>query len=62
MENVNVLRKAVDTLVRANSILEYQKRIYNPKDYDKITEKITRNNSMILDYLYRISKIEKKNV
>ena len=59
MENVNVLRKAVDTLVRANSILEYQKRIYNPKDYDKITEKITRNNSMILDYLYRISKIEK---
>ena len=59
MENINVLRKAVDTLLRANSILEYQKRIYNPKDYDKITEKITRNNSMILDYLYRISQIEK---
>ena len=59
MENVNVLRKAVDTLERANTVLEYQKRIYNPKDYDKITEKITRNNSMILDYLYRISQIEK---
>lgn len=25
MENVNVLRKAVDTLERANNILEYQK-------------------------------------
>lgn len=59
MENVNVLRKAVDTLERANSVLEYQKRICYPKDYNKITEKITRNNSMILDYLYRISKIEK---
>ena len=59
MENVNVLRKAVDTLERANSVLEYQKRICYPKDYDEITEKITRNNSMILDYLYRISKIEK---
>lgn len=59
MENVNVLRKAVDTLETSNNILEYQRRKY-PKDYDKITEKITRNNSMILDYLYRISKIEKK--
>lgn len=58
MENVNVLRKAVDTLETSNNILEYQRRKY-PKDYDKITEKITRNNSMILDYLYRISKIEK---
>ena len=59
MENVNVLKKAIDTLERANSVLEYQKRICYPKDYDEITEKITRNNSMILDYLYRISKIEK---
>lgn len=59
MENVNVLIKAVDTLETSNNILEYQRRKY-PKDYDKITEKITRNNSMILDYLYRISKIEKK--
>lgn len=58
MENVNVLRKAVDTLERANSILEYQRRKY-PQDYDDITKKITKNNSMILDYLYRISKIEK---
>lgn len=39
MENVNVLRKAVDTLERANNILEYQKRTYYPKDYDEITEK-----------------------
>lgn len=59
MENVNVLRKAVDTLERANSILEYQRRKY-PQDYDDITKKITKNNSMILDYLYRISQIEKK--
>lgn len=59
MENVNVLRKAVDTLERANSVLEYQRRKY-PQDYDDITKKITKNNSMILDYLYRISKIEKK--
>lgn len=59
MENVNVLRKAVDTLERANNILEYQKRTYYPKDYDDITKKITKNNSMILDYLYRISKLEK---
>ena len=59
MENVNVLRKAVDTLERANTVLEYQKRKY-PQDYDDITKKITRNNSMILDYLYRISKIEKR--
>ena len=58
MENVNVLRKAVDTLKRANSILEYQRRKH-PQDYDDITKKITKNNSMILDYLYRISKIEK---
>lgn len=58
MENVNVLRKAVDTLERANSILEYQRRKY-PQDYDDITKKITKNNSMILDYLYRISQIEK---
>lgn len=58
MENVNVLRKAVDTLERANNILEYQRRKY-PQDYDDITKKITKNNSMILDYLYRISKIEK---
>lgn len=58
MENVNVLRKAVDTLERSNSILEYQRRKY-PHDYDDITKKITKNNSMILDYLYRISKIEK---
>lgn len=58
MENVNVLRKAVDTLERANSILEYQRRKH-PQDYDDITKKITKNNSMILDYLYRISKIEK---
>lgn len=60
MENVNVLRKAVDTLERANSILEYQRRKY-PQDYDDITKKITKNNSMILDYLYRISKIEKND-
>lgn len=58
MENVNVLRKAVDTLEASNDILEYQRRKY-PKDYDDITKKITKNNSMILDYLYRISKIEK---
>lgn len=59
MENVNVLRKAVDSLERANNVLEYQKRICYQKDYDDITKKITKNNSMILDYLYRISKIEK---
>lgn len=58
MENVNVLRKAVDTLEASNDILEYQRRKY-PQNYDNITKKITRNNSMILDYLYRISKIEK---
>ena len=58
MENVNVLRKAVDTLERANSILEYQRRKH-PQDYDDITKKITKNYSMILDYLYRISQIEK---
>ena len=58
MENVNVLRKAVDALERSNDILDYQRRKY-PKDYDGITKKITKNNSMILDYLYRISQIEK---
>lgn len=58
MENVNVLRKAIDTLEASNDILEYQRRKY-PNDYDKLTERITKNNSMILDYLYRISQIEK---
>ena len=51
--------KEKDTFERANNIKKKKKRTYYPKDYDKITEKITRNNSMILDYLYRISKIEK---
>ena len=60
MENVNVLRKAVDALESSNDILEYQRRKY-PKDYDGITKKITKNNSMILDYLYRISQIEKND-
>lgn len=58
MENVNVLRKAVDALENSNDILDYQRRKY-PQDYDDITKKITKNNSMILDYLYRISQIEK---
>ena len=53
MENVNVLKKAIDTLEASNDILEYQRRKY-PQDYDDITKKITKNNSMILDYLYRI--------
>ena len=41
----------------------YEGNIYNkyPKDYDDITKKITKNNSMILDYLYRISQIEKNS-
>ena len=58
MENVNVLRKAIETLETSNDILSYQRRKYS-KDYDDITKKITKNNSMILDYLYRISQIEK---
>lgn len=58
MENVNVLRKAIDTLAASNDILEYQRRKY-PQDYDDFTKKITKNYSMILDYLYRISQIEK---
>lgn len=58
MENVNVLRKSVDALENSNDILDYQRRKY-PQDYDDITKKITKNNSMILDYLYRISQIEK---
>ena len=60
MENVNVLRKAVDALESSNDILDYQRRKY-PQDYDGITKKITKNNSMILDYLYRISQIEKNS-
>ena len=41
MENVNVLRKAIDTLAASNDILEYQRRKY-PQDYDDITKKITK--------------------
>ena len=38
MENVNVLRKAIDTLAASNDILEYQRRKY-PQDYDDFTKK-----------------------
>ena len=42
-----------------NAIYNAFANLIREKDYDDITKKITKNNSMILDYLYRISKIEK---
>jgi hypothetical protein len=56
MVNKNVLEKAIEVLTNTNSTLTNKlKEIANKKEKEKIKNEIKRNQSMILDYQFRIN-------
>lgn len=56
MVNKNVLGKAIEVLTNTNSTLTNKlKETTNKKEKEKIKNEIKRNQSMILDYQFRIN-------